>query len=253
MELLKALSTSGYRVFSVRDILPIAQRLTITPTYLLILLKKLTNQGLVRKLFRGTFTLSNTILAGSPLHEFEIAHALIHPSAICCWSAMAYHGLTDQVLRTVYVMAPYGTTNKSSSQYAYTIEATPYMIIRVRPELYFGTEDRFMAEVPFTITNLERTLIDGLVRPQYCGGFLEVLEAFSQAQEKLDPQRLLEYAARYGLSTQKRLGWVLETLGIFDKAKDHLQALPCKNYYPLNVSKPIQGEVIKGWNLKRNF
>jgi predicted transcriptional regulator of viral defense system len=253
MELLKKLSTSGHRVFSVHDIRPIAQQLDIAPSYLPILLKKLMRQGLVKKLFRGTFALSNTILAGSPLHEFEVAHALIHPSAICCWSAMAYHGLTDQILRTVYLMVPYGTTDKSSSQYTYTIEATTYVIIRVRPELYFGIEDQFMAEIPFIITNVERTLIDGLVRPQYCGGFLEVMEAFKCAQEMLDPQRLLNYAVRYGLSTQKRLGWVLQTLGIFEDITTFLKALPCKNYYPLDVSKPTQGDIIKGWHLRRNF
>lgn len=253
MELLKELSAAGYRVFSMREILPIAQRLGISPSYLSTLLGKLQKQKLIRKLFRGTFALSNTILAGPPLHEFEVAHHLINPSAICCWSAMAYHGLTDQVLRIVYLMAPYGSTTKASSQYRYVIEGTRYIIVRVQPALYFGIDDRFMGEISFQITNIERTLIDGLVRPQYCGGFLEVLEAFRQVQDKVNPQRLLDYAERYGLSTQKRLGWVFETLGLFEQEALFLKEIPCRNYYSLDVSQYPRGDIISGWNLRRNF
>lgn len=253
MELLNALSASGYRVFSTREILPIAQRLGISPSYLSTLLRSLNKQKFIRKLFRGTFALSNTILAGSPLHEFEIAHHLVNPSAICCWNAMAYHGLTDQVLRTVYLMAPYGETTKVSSQYTYSIENTRYIIIRVQPALYFGIEDRFMGEISFSITNIERTLIDGLVRPQYCGGFLEVLEAFRRAQGRMAPQNLLEYAEKYGISIQKRLGWVFESIGMFEKEALFLKKIPCTTYYPLDVSKSNQGAVISGWHLRRNF
>lgn len=252
-ELLKKLSASGIRVFSTQDILPLAQELDINPSYLSTLLRQLTGQGFLRKLFRGTFALSNTILAGPPLHEFEIAHHLVSPSAICCWSAMSYYGLTDQVLRTVYLMVPYGKTNKASSKYRYTIENTRYLIVRVQPSLYFGVKDRFMGEIPFSITNLERTLIDGLVRPQYCGGFFEVLDAFRLAQDKIKAPQMMDYAKRCGLATQKRLGWVFETLGLFNEEALFLKKIPCTSYYPLDVSKGHEGVVLEGWNLRRNF
>jgi predicted transcriptional regulator of viral defense system len=253
MELLKKLSTSGIRVFSTREIISIAGDLGISSSYLSTLLRRLTKQGFIRKLYKGTFVLSNDVLAGSPLHEFEIAHHLINPSAICCWSAMAYHGLTDQVLRTIFVMSPYGQTIQSSSKYIYTIENTHYVIVRVKPSLYFGIEDKFMAEIPFSITNIERTLIDGLVRPQYSGGFLEVLEAFNIAHDKINPQKIIEYASKFGVSTQKRLGWVFETIGIFSQESLALQKIPCTNYYPIDVSKPNEGVLLGEWNLRKNF
>lgn len=252
-ELLKKLSSSSIRVFSTHEIIPYANELKINPSYLSTLLRHLTEQGFIRKLYRGTFALSNDVLAGSPLHEYEIAHHLISPSAICCWNAMAFHGLTDQVLRTVYVMSPYGETLQKSSRYIHDIDNTHYVMLRVKPSLYFGIEDKFISEIPFSITNLERTLIDGLVRPQYCGGFLEVLKAFEIAQDKINPELIIEYAEMFGLATQKRLGWAFEALDLFKDQRLALQKIPSTNYYPLDVSRPNEGILIGEWNLRRNF
>ena len=40
------------------------------------------------------------------------------------------------------------------------------------------------------VTNLERTLLDCVVRPQYCGGVFAVADAFARAREQLDVERL---------------------------------------------------------------
>jgi len=253
IELLKTIGTLGIRILKPQDYDLVAEKLDITKNYLSILLKKLTHAGLLRKLFRGNFCLSNNILAGSPLHEFEIGQTLRSSSAICCWSAMVHHGLTDQILRTVYVMSPYDQMTPAASQYVYNIENTRYILIRVKPYLYFGIEDTFIGESPLKVTSIERTLIDGLVRPQYCGGFLEVIEAFKRAENRINPDQLVEYAKMYGVATQKRLGWVFETLDIFPQMCAFLKKVACKNTYTLDVSRPNQGLPLKEWHLKKNF
>ena len=253
IELLRMITETGRRVFSTRDVLPFAKALSIEASQLSSLLRRLVEQKFLRKLFRGTFALSNTILSGSPLHEYEIAHHLSNPSVICCWSALSFHRLTDQVLRTVYLMSPLGKTKKSTSQYHYQIENTQYVIIRVQPSLFFGYENRFLADIPFTVTDLERTLIDGLVRPQYCGGFFEVMEAFRQAEDQINADKITEYARKFGLGISKRLGWVFETLEIFPNQSQLLKALPCSSHYPVDVSRPDKGIWLPEWNLRRNF
>jgi len=255
LQIIKKIAEEGFRIFTVQDLKLIAASLGIQPSYLSSLITKMAKNGLIRKLYRGTYVLANSLLAGSPLHSFEVIPYLSNPSAICCWNALSFHGLTDQVIRNIYLMSPYGQTLKKTSKYLYSIEGIQYVIIRVQPRHYFGIEQRFINENAFYITDLERTLMDGLVRPQYCGGFFEVIEAFRIAYERnqIDPQKTTHYAGQYGILVSKRLGWVFETLGIFSQEKGYLKNIPYKGIYKLDISKPNVGEVIPGWNLKRNF
>lgn len=53
---------------------------------------------------------------------------------------------------------------------------------------------------PLEVTNIERTLIDVVVRPLYAGGVEEVLEAFKVAKGKFSVNRLLSYLKRWIIS-----------------------------------------------------
>ena len=48
----------------------------------------------------------------------------------------------------------------------------------------------------------ERTLLDGLTRPKYCGGFMEVLHAFTRRD--FDVKKIVDYALRLDVSVAKR-------------------------------------------------
>ncbi len=253
MELIKRIGEKGLRVFSSDDIAVIAGELNIKKSYLPILLHHLLKKGFIRPLFRGVYALPNSLLSGPPLHEYEIISHLSSPSALCCWSAMAFHKITDQVIREFYILSPIKGRSKHTSKYNYTVEGKKFFVIRVKPKYFFGIEQAFINESSFYVTDLERTLIDGLMKPQYCGGFFEVLEAFSLAQDRIDVQKIVSYAALYGKSTCKRLGWVFEELDIFPEEKNYLKSIPCRSFYKLDVSKPPHGNAIRGWNLRGNF
>jgi predicted transcriptional regulator of viral defense system len=151
------------------------------------------------------------------------------------------------------MMVPYGKTGKNTSKYEYSIEGRPYAVIRVKPELFFGIEKRFINEVGFFVTDLERTLIDGLIRPQYCGGFLEVMHAFKGAQDKINIDKMMGYVLLCGKGSCKRLGWVFEKLGIFKNEQKILKEIPCISSYVIDVSRPSSGEWIRDWCLKKNW
>lgn len=82
------------------------------------------------------------------------------------------------------------------------------------------TEMRDEAGRAFSITGLERTLIDACVRPAYAGGPVAVLEAFCRAAPRLSPERLastlreLEYVYPY----EQAIGFYLERTGHFTSA-----------------------------------
>ena len=253
VEVIKRVGEEGLRIFSIEDVARISNQIGIKPAHLSGLIHRLRQSGLIRRLFRGTYVLPNSILSGPPLHEYEVLLRIANPSALCCLSALSFHGLTDQILRRLLMMTPYGKTRKNTSKYEYVIEGKPYTVIRVKPELFFGVEKRFINDVVFFVTDLERTLIDGLIRPQYCGGFLEVMHAFKGAQDKINIDKMMGYALLCGKASCKRLGWVFEELGIFKNEQKILKEIPCTSSYVIDVSRPSSGEWIRDWRLKKNW
>ena len=186
--------------------------------------------------------------------------ALVHPAAISHWSALNYHGLTEQIPRPVFVLTTTDVSvpRKRPSESAngrdgYPVNGTVYQFIQVRPERYFGTERIWMGDARVTITNLERTLLDGLAMPQHCGGFGEVIYAFGEAIPRLDFERVVEYAQRLGPVVAKRAGWVLEQQSYEGPQLDELAALPIKGYRKLDPTGPRKGAYNHRWMLQENL
>lgn len=249
-KLLQHIGLSLGRIFKKNDLIEWGLKNDLSEDYLSAKLSKMVRNGSIQKLFRGYYVLPNALLSGPPLHEFELIQTIAEPAALCCGNAMAVHGLTDQFSRNIYILT---SQNHHSSQYIYQMSETNFILIRVRTPLFFGIEQRFIHESPFYVTDLERTLIDGLVRPQYCGGFFEVIHAFEQAFDRVDYIKLLNYAERFGKGTQKRLGWVLETLNLYPEGVVALKSITSSSVYRLDLTQNNQGEWLSDWNLIRNF
>ena len=238
LDLIKALASQGKRIFSTEEARACA--IGLEDSYIPQLLHTLKKRGMIRPLIRGLFALSNNILAGPPLHEYKIAMRLSQPGAICCWSAMAFYQLTDQVVNKVFILAPRGETKTNSPYRSYTIDRTVYSLIKTKPELYFGVQQQGLGEISFWVTDLERTLLDGLIRPQCCGGFREVLHAYQEAASRIDISCLIGYAQQYSIAVAKRLGWVLESLTLFPKRWNELKNLPHKGFIKLDPTGPCK-------------
>lgn len=251
LEFLNELTQAGYRIFSVKDAKKIAKHLGMKASSVSYVLRSLSSQKLIRPIFKGNYVIEDNILTGSPLHKFEIALHLAKGGAIGCWSAMSYHELTDQVLSKVYVVAPY-SEEKKRSLYRYTISGHEYLLIQIQKKHFWGVETRFMGDVKIALTDLERTLIDGLIRPHYCGGFREVLNAFSLSKNRLDFDKIIKYGHRCSIAVQKRLGWVLEHLSVKDVEKRLM--IPETNYFDkLDLSGSRRGKQNKTWMILENI
>ena len=67
------------------------------------------------------------------------------------------------------------------------------------------------------ISDIEKTIIDCLTYPQYCGGITEIAKGIWLAKDKLDYKTLLSYADKCNKNVvAKRLGYLLELLNIGD-------------------------------------
>lgn len=260
VELIRRIAVEGNRIFSTGRARELAPDVGLKDSYLREALHHLHRNGWIVHLRRGLYALSASVPGITPAHEYEIAMALVRPAAISHWSALHYHGLTEQVPRKVFVIT---TTDASiprlrnnigeSTRNGYPVGDTIYQFVQVKNEKYFGVEKVWIGEARVTITDPERTLLDGLSMPQYCGDFTEVLHAFDVRGEHLDVERIVRYASRFDTATAKRLGWVLQHQGIDPARLDPLLKVPIKGYRKLDPTGPRKGPCNRHWMIQENL
>lgn len=177
------------------------------------------------------------------LNEFVIGSLLVDPYCIAYWSALHFYGLTEQIPNTIFIQ----TTARKKRQ---EIEALGlrYRIVRIKDTKFFGIRKEWIEESQINITDKEKTIIDCLDKPQYCGGVLEVAKALKN--ENLKRKRLTEYVRQIGNSgVIRRLGYLCDFLGI----DMDLPRVETKNYLLLDPSMPEKGSRNAKWRLIVNL
>lgn len=259
IELVRKLSAEGQRVFTADAARRVAPSVGLSPGYFRQALHHLVRDGWIVRLKKGLYALSGPVPGTTALHEFESAMALVQPAAISHWSAMSHHGLTDQVPQRVFVLTAARSVPRrrgakpEGAETGYPVGGTVYQFVQVKPERFFGIEQVWVNEARIAITDPERTLLDGLMVPQYCGDFAEVLHAFELRALKLDVERIIGYALKLDAATAKRLGWILERQGIASDRLEPLRAVPIKGYRVLDSSSPRHGPYEARWRIQVNL
>ena len=218
------------------------------------LLAGLADGGWLARVRRGWYILV-PIEASEPWDWREdpwvLAETLFAPGYLGGWSAAEHWGLTDQLFRTIYVVA--GRTIRPRRQ---TVQGTDFIIRTVPERRLFGTRRVWRGQVPVDVSDPHRTVIDVLDVPASGGGALhvaDVLEAYFDS-EYVDLQRLLEYGDRIGRGTVfKRLGYLVERGGLADA--DFVEA--CRSRITAGISRvepdrPSTGPIVSRWNLRVN-
>lgn len=257
IDLIKALSEEGNRIFTVADARNKATTCGISKSYLVEALHHLVNTGWIVRLKKGLYSISSLFPGMVPIHEFEIGMYLANPVTISHWSALHYHGMTEQMPRKVYLT----TTQKIIShihdkkQKAASIKVNGvfYEFIQVKPARFFGINDYWLGEIKIKVTDPERTLVDGLSFPRYFGDWPEVFNAFEKYLSKIDLGKIIDYAKKIDTATCKRLGWTLEKLGVENTKLNVLKNIPISGYRILDPSGSKKGKCNKKWMIQENL
>src|SRR3972149_221978 len=214
-------------------------------------LDRLERKGWIRRIKRGRFAvipLSSGELGIPQLHEFLIAMELVSPAAIAYWSALNHHGVTEQLPRTVLV-----ATNHHIQLHSKEALGVTFKIISVQPRKFFGIEKDWINEQPFSVTDREKTIIDGLDLPRYMGGVGEIAKALAQTWEELDEGKLREYSAKIGNTAgAKRLGFLMEALGLGNPEALKKAVSLTPGFSPLDPMLPRKGKHDRRWGLLVN-
>lgn len=247
LQLLRKIAQEGFRIFTIKNALEFAKELEISPSYIPEALHHLLNAGWIKRLKRGTYAFNEGAGFGSPPHDFEIAMALVEPCAISHWTAMHYYHLTQQTPNIIFAITP------SSSSIPRFLKKERFHFIKIKKELFFGFQKIWVNEAKIQITDPERTLLDGLMMPQYCGDFHEVFHAFKIHKEQIDLKKIIEYALKFDSAAIKRLGWILDQLGIEKTLLTPLERFPIKGYRKLDASGPLKGPYNRKWMIQENI
>lgn len=182
-------------------------------------------------------------------HEFVIASYLVSPYAIGFWSALNHHGLTEQIPDRVYILS-----TRRVSKPVRKISSSLYQIIVMPKSRFFGTQEIWFGSKKATITNLERTILDAFLHPEYCGGMVETVKSFKNALPKIDFSRLTRYALRMGKGILfKRMGILMERWKPdFNKREKWLKSIS-KGVSLFDPHGEKEGPIISKWNIRMNF
>ncbi|HKV42522.1 MAG TPA: type IV toxin-antitoxin system AbiEi family antitoxin domain-containing protein, partial [Blastocatellia bacterium] len=224
LRFLREQATVGQFIFTTREARPVAARLGISESYLRKLLHQLAAGGWLMRLRDGLYAGTGSLSGAAEIHPFAIANRLVTPSAVGHWSAMSHHGLAEQIPRVVTSFTPMRfmtpsmrtkTKQTDGSKQAWQVEAVRYEYVIVKPEFFFGIEEVWVDQrFRISITDKERTMLEGFASPRVFGGMGEVLGILGEHLNEFDMKKLVAYALRYGKgSVIKRLGWAMERAG----------------------------------------
>jgi predicted transcriptional regulator of viral defense system len=264
LRFLREQAALGHFIFTTKEALPVADRLGISEGHLRKLLYQLVAGGWILRLRDGLYAGTGTLSGAAEIHPFAIANHLVTPSAVSHWSAMSHHGLTEQLPRFVTAFTPkrfmtpsMRTKTKQSdrSKQAWEVEGVRYEYVIVKPELFFGIEDVWVDQrFKVSITDKERTMLEGFASPRMFGGMGEVLGILGEHINEFDLNKLVGYAVRYGKgSVIKRLGWGLEQAGAVAAALTPLADIPVSGVRVLDPTGPRTGPCDGRWMIQDNL
>jgi predicted transcriptional regulator of viral defense system len=217
------------------------------------LLHKAARRGLVSRLKPGVFVIvppdlgSAREYAGNP---YLTASTLVGeaPLFISHASAMELHRMVTQPQLVVFA-------SSSKRVRSRVLHGTEFRFVFVRPEQYFGTIKHWVTkQEAVEVSDLERTIIDGLRQPEYCGGITEVAKGLWMRDNDINVTRLVDYALRLGIGAViRRLGYVLELYKL--APENELTRLSDKltdTYLLLDPMLPKEGTHLRRWRIQLN-
>ncbi|MGD0008581.1 MAG: transcriptional regulator [Terriglobia bacterium] len=218
------------------------------------LLHKAVGRGLVSRLKPGLFIIvppelgSSAEYAGNP-YLTAVRLAGEAPCFISHASAMEIHRMVTQPQLVVFASSLKRIRSRK-------LHGNEFRFVLIRPEQYFGIVKHWVTkQQTIDISDLERTVIDGLRQPEYCGGVTEVAKGLWMRHQDMRTAKLVDYALRLRVgAVSRRLGYLLDLYGMAPESElARLRASLTATYAPLDSMLPEEGPHLKRWRLQLNI
>ena len=125
------------------------------------------------------------------------------------------------------------------------VKEVPFQFIYHNEKHFFGTKKIWIDNFNKVIcSDLEKTFIDCLFKPDYAGGIVEIARAIYISRDKIkfNSQAVI-----------KRLGFILEILKIETNIIEDLQKLKTNSVVLLDTELPKSGKIKSKWSIQQNI
>lgn len=166
------------------------------------------------------------------------------------YSALQIHNLiTQPSLKEQIVVA------KQTRPSTLNIKNVTFQFIYHNENHFFGSKKIWIDSFnKVRCSDLEKTFVDCLFKPDYAGGIVEVAKAIYASKDKIDYEKLLAYTQRFkSQAVIKRLGFLLETLEIESGIVKQLLQDKTASYTRLDTELPKSGKMISRWSIQQNL
>ena len=150
-------------------------------------------------------------------HMGVLASRLIEPYYVGFWTAMSLWDMTEQIPLTVQI-----ATTKRKRNFKYGGNLFEFVTLSEKKFFGFGEENADCGK-KFNVSSREKTIVDCLMHPEYCGGIIEAVKSLWNAREEVCWPAVLEAAERVQVDVVlKRLGYLLSVLDIEKEISDKI-------------------------------
>lgn len=218
------------------------------------LLSDMVKRGLLMRLKKGLYyIIPYEKDAGSFMPDW---HLLAEPLTkgvdhyIGYYSALQIHNLITQPSLKEQIVV-----TKQIKPSELTIKGVSFQFVYHNQKHFFGSRKVWIDSFNKVLcSDLEKTFIDCLFKPDYAGGVVEVARAMYLSKDKINYSKLFEYTKRFkSQAVIKRLGFLLEILGIKTDIIKKLQKSKSESYVLLDTELPKNGKLISRWSVQQNL
>lgn len=216
-------------------------------------LRDLVNRGVLARIKSGVFLILQMGQESTQLDNWPvIAHVLAGETEyfISHYSAMRLHGMTTHPLMNVIITM----TKRNASKKVHNIV---YQFVYSKPEHFWGASQLWVTKhEKVCVSSLERTILDGLDRPDLCGGIKEIARGIWNKQKQIDWSKVAQYAKKYhSKAAVKRLGFILESLNLGLDCTPILEEIISskKDYILLDPDGSKLGTYLSRWRIRINM
>ncbi|MBC8387122.1 MAG: hypothetical protein H8E13_03625 [Actinobacteria bacterium] len=217
------------------------------------LLSKLVKRKVINRLKQGKFLIIPQELGNVDKYFgnwFVAAREIVNSSKyyIGFYSAMQYWGMLTQPLFKIFIVTP-------KRQIVPKQMKDNLVFVFMKEKFIWGIQEEWVTQSQkVRVSDLERTILDALIHPQYCGGITEIAKGIWITKDKIDYSKLEEYIKRYNKNVAaKRLGYVLEILKINELSLlSNLKHYIKERYDLFDPTMPYENKNKNDWRLIDN-
>lgn len=250
-ELLNALNQEEKQFFTLQQATKIL--VLSEPNAVRKLLSDMTNRGLILRIKDGLY---NIIPYEKNSEEYFpnwhlAAEAIMQPEDfyIGFYSALDVHGLITQPSLKEQIV-----TGKQITPKIHIVKKVKFEFITLTEKRFFGYEKKWIDDFnKIHCSDLEKTIVDCLYKPNYANGITEIIKAIYKSREKINSDKMVRHLEKFDAQVvYKRLGFILRHFGILSALTKEIQSKLSNSYALLDPSFPKGGKHYSEWKIVDN-